>query len=320
MVAASSEIKAGKGDLMPSILLKKQIERIKIDPIKLPPLRDVYEPFIKNETVRFNPANGEIFIFCQKNERDQIVIDNFVPQKEKPWLSSIDLNAACAISEKFIFEDGSKITDNTGEVVQSTVDDFPQFFNRDLDEKEVAGIIKRICSNLVQKKLIADENNQDYIRYVLHNYRGIRRGRYSRQEERSRLGSVVLDVVDDLIKKRGKVGHYSPALAILFVEQQVENRFFQSLIGDFSKSIGEQLKPDFNSLQKFKKSLLELEKKYFSFPIFRCAPINQLTKEIEKTILEINKVIDENSHCNVSKAIGEIGELVNGNNLFYFDI
>jgi hypothetical protein len=309
MVAASNEMGVRVGNLIIETL-RKPIERIKIDPIRLPPLRDVYEPFIRNETVRFNPTNGEIFIFCQKNERGQIAIDNFVPQKESPWLSSIDLNAACAISEKFISEDGSKIIDNTGEVIQSTVDDFPQFFSHDLDEKEVTSIITRICSNLVQKKLITDENNQDYIKDTLHNYRGIRSGHYSNQEKKSRLGSVVLDVVNDLIKERGKVGHYSPALAILLVEQQIENRFFKSLIGDFSISIGEQLKPNFNNLQGFKKSLLELEKKYFSFPIFRCAFAKQSAEKIKKTILEINKIIDEFSDWNPGRAVNIINDFI----------
>ena len=53
----------------------------KIDPFKLPPIRDVYEPLIRRETVRFNPFDGEVYILGQRNDKNQIAIDKLDPQK-----------------------------------------------------------------------------------------------------------------------------------------------------------------------------------------------------------------------------------------------
>ncbi|MEK7597349.1 MAG: hypothetical protein AAB441_01755 [Patescibacteria group bacterium] len=301
-----------------SIEKRRQMEEI--DPSMLPPIRDVYEPLIKYETVRFNPKNGRISIFCQRNEQNQIVIDKLDPQKESFWLNFSHLNEAYSTSKKHVLQDKTITIDNTEEIILSTIDNFPQFFEGNLNEEAVKNIINKICSNLIVKGQIIDGDNQEYIRYTLHNHRGIRNEPYSKQEKKSRVGSVVLDVINDLIQKRGKIEHYSPTLANLFVEQQIEGRFLQNLKDDFIKSIGEQLKPHFNELQQLKKNLSELDEKYFGFPIFRCASIKQFTEEIKKTILRINKVIDENSHWNASNAMDEINTLVKNTSLFDFVI
>ena len=60
---------------------------MKKDPSMLPPIRDVYEPLIRRETVRFNPFDGEVFVLGQRNEQNQILIDKLNPQKENFWLN-----------------------------------------------------------------------------------------------------------------------------------------------------------------------------------------------------------------------------------------
>jgi len=292
-------------------------ERQKIDPYMLPPIRDVFAPQnnpgleIDHETVKFNPFDGEISILIQKNEQDQIEIDRLDPQKESFWLNFSRLDEAYSTSKKIYFDQGkSAVVDSTEEIIFSTIDDFPQFFNGDLHNKVVKDIVNNICADLMTQGQIIDGDNQKYIDYALHKYGGIKRGDYSEQEKKSRVGSVVLDVVNDLIEERGTKKNYSPTLANLLVEQQIEDRFLTSLRNDFTKSIEEQLHPHFWDLEQLKKSLLGLNKKYFDFPIFRCAPIRQSAKKIEEAILEINKIISEFSSYNAVRAVKIIKDFI----------
>ncbi|MFH0979427.1 MAG: hypothetical protein V1803_00550 [Candidatus Roizmanbacteria bacterium] len=286
---------------------------IKKDPFSLPPLRDVYEPLIGRETVRFSPFDGEIFVLGQGNEQSQIVIDNLDPKKESFWLNFSRLDDAYSASKKFYLDQGkSAVVNNTEEIIFSAIDNFPQFFEGNLNEKAVTNIINNICSNLVAKEKIIDGENQEYIYHALHNYRGIRTGHYSEQEERSRLGAVVLDIVNDLIRQKGieDQQEYSPTLAVLLVEQQIERRFLQSLEKDFTNSITEQLHSHDDDLLELKTRLLESFKKYFGFPIFRCDPIKQSAEEIKKTILIINKIIDDFGDWNAVEAMNEVKKLI----------
>lgn len=283
-----------------------------IDPFKLPPIRDVYEPLIRRETVRFNPFNGEIFVLGQRNEQSKIVIDKLDPQKESFWINFSRLDDACSTSKKFYHDQGkSAVVDYTEGIIFSAIDNLPQFLEGNLDEKAVRNIINNICLNLVVKGKIKDGDNQEYIKHALHNHRGIRNGHYSEQERKSRLGSVVLDVINDLIGERGITENYSPTLANLLVEQQIEQRFLLGLQKDFAKSIIEQLQPHYFNLKQIESSLLQTLKKYFNFPIFRCAPLKQSAQEIKKAILKINKVITEYADYNPNKAMDLISKLMN---------
>lgn len=309
------------------VLIRKQIpiayidlipkERQIIDPFMLPPIKDVFAPRdnpgleIDHETVRFNPFNGEIFILIQKNEQNQIVIDRLDPQRESFWLNFSRLDEAYSTSKRIYFDQGkSAVVDSTEEIIFSIIDDFPQFFNGDLHNKVVKDIVNNICANLMTKGQIIDGDNQKYINYALHKYGGIKRGDYSEQEKKSRVGSVVLNVINDLIEERGTTKHYSPTLANLLVEQQIEQRFLEGLRMDFAKSIEEQLHPHFYDLEQLKKSLSELDKKYFGFPIFRCAFAKQSAEKIKKTILEINKIINEFSDWNPGRAVNIINDFI----------
>ena len=292
-------------------------ERQKIDPYMLPPIRDVFVPRdnpgleIDHETVKFNPFNGEISMLIQKNEQNQIVIDGLDPQRESFWLNFSRLDEAYSTSKNIYFDQGkSAVVDGTEKIIFSTIDDFPQFFNGNLHNKVVKEIVNNICADLMTQGQIVDGDDQKYINYTLHKYGGIKRGDYSEQEKKSRLGSVVLDVINDLIEERGTKKNYSPTLANLLVEQQIEDRFLTSLRKDFAKSIEEQLHPHFWDLEQLKKSLSELDKKYFGFTIFRCAFAKQSAEKIKKTILEINKIIDEFSNWNPGRAMNIINDLI----------
>lgn len=283
----------------------------KIDPFSLPPIRDVYEPLIGRETVRFNPFDGEIFILGQRNKQGQIIIDKLEPKKKSFWINFSHLDGAYSTSKKFYLEQGKhKVIENTEGIISSVIDNFPQFFEGDLNEQAVRNIINIICLNLVIKGKIKDGDNQTYIEHALHNHRGIRNGHYSEQENKSRLGSVVLDIINDLINKRGKSKNYSPILANLFVEQQIEKKFLLDLEKDFKKSISENLQPHFSSLKEIEKSLLQTFKKYFGYSIFRCSPIKQSAEVIQKGILEINRIIKEFGDWNPNKAMDKISELM----------
>lgn len=289
---------------------QKLIEiRTKIDPFSLPPIRDVYEPLIRRETVRFNPFDGEIFILGQRDKQGQVTIDKFNPKKEIFWINFSCLDEATSTLKEFYHNHGKhKIVENTEEIISSVIDVFPQFFEGDLNEQLVKSIVSVICSTLVLKGKIKEADNQEYIKHALHNHRGIRNGHYSEQENKSRLGSVVLDIINDLIAERGITKYYSPTLANLLVEQQIEKQFITSLQEDFTKSI-EQLLPHGIDLKILKNEFLELLKKYFNYPIFRCAPIKQSAEEIRKTILKINKLIDEFGDWNPKIVIEDVESL-----------
>jgi len=284
---------------------------IKKDPFQLPPIRDVYEPLIRRETVRFNPFDGEVFVLGQKKEQNQITIDRLDPQKESFWINFSRLDDAYSASKRFYLDQGkSAIVNNTEEIIFSTIDNFPQFFESDINEQAVRSIVNNICINLIAKGQIIDGDNQEYIKHALHNHRGIRNGHYSEQEKKSRLGSVVLDVINDLIEKRGVIKYYSPTLANLLVEQQIEQQFMLGFQKDFTRSIVKQLHPHYYDLQQIEKSLLQTLKKYFSFPIFRCTPIKQSAEGIQKAILKINRIIQEFGDYNPNKAMDLINELM----------
>jgi len=306
-----------KGIPVMNINLEQIMGRERIDPFILPPIRDVFAPRdnpgleIDHETVRFNPFNGEIFMLGQKNEQDQIEIDKLNPQRESFWLNFSQLDEACSTSKKIYLDQGKPaVVDSTEEVIFSTIDNFPQFFNGDLHNKVVKDIVNNICVNLMTGGQITDGDNQKYIDYALHRYGGIKRGDYSEQEKKSRVGSVIINVINDLIEERGTKKNYSPTLANLLVEQQIEQRFLEGLRMDFNKSIQGQLHSHFRDLEQLKKSLSELGKKYFGFTIFRCAFAKQSAEKIKKTILEINKIIDEYSYWNPGRAMNIINDFI----------
>lgn len=317
MFAGIERYVVGKQIPIRNINLKSREAQKIIDPYMFPPIRDVFVPLnnpgleIVYETVRFNPFNGEIFMLAQENEQDQIEIDKLNPKRESFWFNFSNLNEACTVSKEIYLNQGKlEVVDGTEKVVSSTIDYFPQFVNGDLHEEIVKGIINNICINLMAKGQIEDGDNQKYIDYTLHRYRGIRKGDYSEQEKKSHVGSVVQNIINNLIEERGTTKQYSPTLANLLVEHQIEKRFLLNLEKDFVKSIGELLHPHFYDLQQLKKSLLELNNKYFVFPIFRCASAHQSAGEIKKTVSEIAKIIDNYSSWNSVFAMQQIIQLM----------
>lgn len=296
------------------VLTKGQINE---DPFSLPPIRDIFMPPDNRgleydfETVKHDPFDGEVFVLGQRNEQNKIVIDNLDPKKGSFWLNFSGLNEANSASKRFYLDQGkSGMVNNTEEIVFSTIDNFPQFFDGDLGDNAVKKIINNICSNLVIEGQIIDGDNQKYIDYALHKYRGINKGGYSEQGKKSHIGTVILNVIDDLIEERGIMKQYSPTLAILLVEQQIEQRFLKDLQKDFIKSVAEQLQPHFFNLEQLEKSLLKSLKKYFGFPIFRCFPIKQSAEEIKRTMSKINRVIKEFGNWNPNEAVNIVNELM----------
>jgi|GEM_PF-6800975 len=302
-------------------LLQKQ-EKIEInrDPFSFPPIRDVFEPLIRYETVRFNPFDGEVFLLSQRNEQNQIVIDGLDLKKESFWLIFSRLDEASSFCKRlYLDQNKSTAVNNTEEIVFSVIDNFPQFLNYNLNEAATVEIIDRIYSKLLAKGKISQGGNYEYIRRALYHYRGIRKWHYSEQEEKSRLGTVVLDVIDDLIKQRESIRpvgsrkdyYYSSALAILLVEQQIEARFFQNLEEEFTASFEQNLQPHYEeNLKPLEESLLRILHKYFDFPIFRCASVRQTAEEIRKAIFKINTIIDKYDWYNPNQSIEEIGKLI----------
>ena len=139
---------------------------IKKDPFMLPPIRDVFMPSNKPgleydyETVRFNPFDGEVFVLGQRDEQSKIATDNLDPNKESFWLNFSRLDGAYSATKRFYLDQGkSAVVNNTEEIIFSTIDDFPQFFDGDLGDKAVGKIVNNIFSNLAAKEQIYNVDN-----------------------------------------------------------------------------------------------------------------------------------------------------------------
>jgi len=192
-------------------------KRLTIDPFSLPPIRDVFEPLISVETVRFNPFNGEVFVLGQKNEQNQTEIDNLDPKKQSFWLNYSRLDDACSACKGFYTERGrSGLVENTEEVIDSVIGNLPQLSEAKLNESIVLELITDIHSKLLSKGIIFEGENYEYFRRALYYFRGIRRWHYSEEEKKSRLVAAFLNIVNDLIGEKGKDPEdYSPTLVNL---------------------------------------------------------------------------------------------------------
>lgn len=257
----------------------EKIAKPKIDPIRFPPLRDVYQPRQSEESVRFNPLTGEVFVFGKHGKDGLSYIDKLTPSPgkahEQVWFGFRDISDAYGFCKDLYLRHGlSNIVNYTEDLVQRVMPFLPQITVDSLNEQKVRELFTSAFNQLVGSrfqlpKLAEKQELEPVIESLIHNWRGIRRQKYPDFLKRSHLGAVFLDAIDDILINQNKGDDFSKTLATLLIEQYTEKAAIDEITLKLKR--GEDVIASHESVQKTRKSLQEVEQ-MISFEFFKVAP------------------------------------------------
>lgn len=251
---------------LPVILDSEKIIKPKIDPIYFPSIRDVYQPKKSEETVRFSPLTGEIYIYGRQGKNDIKYVDNLVPEpgivSEKVWFGFNDISDAYDFLKDSYLERGlGSVVNYTEDLVQRILPFLPQFSPEPLDEKNVKELFTDAFGQLIKPRdqLPSFADGQDLapvLDSLMHNWRGIRRHRYPDFLTRSHLGWEFLDHFFRILSDQDKGENFSLTLATVLTEQYMEGGVVSSIRSVVKRAIDANAGQ--GSIQKTYRSLKEM--------------------------------------------------------------
>lgn len=269
----------------------EKIAKPKIDPIRFPPLRDVYQPKKSEETVRFSPLTGEVFVFGKHGKNGLSYVDKLTPSPgeahEQVWFEFRDISDAYGFCKDLYLRHGlSNIVNYTEDLVQRVMPFLPQISSKPLNEKSVKELFINAFSQLIMQRdqlpsLAEAQDITSALDSLIHNWRGIRRHRYSDFLTRSHLGWEFLEHFFRILNDQNKGEDFSPMLATILVEQYIEGGMVSSIKNIIKRAMVSNTSQ--SSMQKAHRSLKEMmESVDFSF--FKAAPYR---KQIAFLIAEL---------------------------------
>lgn len=257
----------------------EKIARPKIDPIRFPPLRDVYYPKQLEEAVRFSPLTGEVFVFGKHGKDRFNYIDKLTltssKAHEQVWFEFKNISDAYGFCKDLYLRRGlSNIVDYTEDLVQRVIPFLPQITSDPLNEKKVKELFTGAFDQLIKPRnqlpSLAEEQDLELVlNSLMHNWRGIRRQKYPEFLTRSHLGSVFLDAINDILNYQNRGDDFSITLATLLIEQYTEKAVMDDIALRLSR--GKDVVATFQSVQKTRESLHEIEQ-MLKFEFFKVAP------------------------------------------------